>query len=94
LLVKAARGRALEALYEWTIDEIHVAAYEPAARIEITDESGIWAQVMIPNSIGLEGQGLSSIVEDEKLRLETVADKCHADPRLQDKVLGENAECL
>jgi uncharacterized protein len=64
-----SKGRALEALYEWTLDEIHVAAYDPKARIQIMDESGIWAQVMFPNSIGLGGQGLSSIVEDEKLRL-------------------------
>ena len=64
-----SKGRALEALYEWTIDQIHVAAYDPAARIEIMDESGIWAQVMFPNAIGLGGQGLSSVVEDERLRL-------------------------
>src|SRR6266851_9751532 len=48
-----SKGRALEALYEWTLDEIHVAAYDPKARIQIMDESGIWAQVMFPNSIGL-----------------------------------------
>jgi predicted TIM-barrel fold metal-dependent hydrolase len=64
-----SKGRALEALYEWTIDQIHVAAYDPRARIEIMDESGIWAQVMFPNAIGLGGQGLSSVVEDERLRL-------------------------
>lgn len=64
-----SKGRALEALYEWTLDRIHVAAYDPKARIEIMDESGIWVQVMFPNSIGLGGQGLSSTVEDERLRL-------------------------
>jgi len=64
-----SKGRALEALYEWTIDRIHVAAYDPTARIEIMDESGIWAQVLFPNAIGLGGQGLSSTVGDERLRL-------------------------
>ncbi|MGH9078562.1 MAG: amidohydrolase family protein [Acidimicrobiales bacterium] len=63
-----SKGRAAEALFEWTLDRIHVAAYEPMARLEVMDDSGIWAQVMFPNAIGLGGQGLSSAVEDEQLR--------------------------
>jgi len=63
------KGRALEALYEWTIDKIHVAAYDPVARIEVMDDSGVWAQVLFPNSIGLGGQGLSDTVKDPVLRL-------------------------
>ncbi len=64
-----SKGRALEALYEWTQDRIHLAAFDPKARIDVMDESGIWAQVMFPNSIGLGGQGISSTVEDAVLRL-------------------------
>jgi predicted TIM-barrel fold metal-dependent hydrolase len=63
-----SKGRAAEALFEWTLDRIHVAAYDPKARLEIMDDSGIWAQVVFPNAIGLGGQGLSSTVEDEPLR--------------------------
>ena len=63
------KGRALEALYEWTIDKIHAGAYDPKARIEVMDDSGIWAQVCFPNSIGLGGQGISDVVKDPRLRL-------------------------
>ena len=40
-----------------------------AARIQVMDDSGIWAQVCFPNSIGLGGQGISDIVKDPVLRL-------------------------
>jgi predicted TIM-barrel fold metal-dependent hydrolase len=63
------KGRALEALYEWTIDRIHAGAYDPKARIEVMDDSGIYAQVCFPNSIGLGGQGISDVVKDPELRL-------------------------
>ena len=61
---EGGKGRALEALYEWTIERIHVGAYDPKARIEVMDDSGIWAQVCFPNSIGLGGQGISDVVND------------------------------
>jgi uncharacterized protein len=64
-----SKGRALEALYQWGIDRIHVAAYDPEARLAMMDESGVWAQVLFPNSIGLGGQGLSAAVEDAELRM-------------------------
>ena len=63
------KGRALEALYEWTIDRIHAGAYDPKARLEVMDDSGIYAQVCFPNSIGLGGQGISDVVKDPELRL-------------------------
>jgi predicted TIM-barrel fold metal-dependent hydrolase len=63
------KGRALEALYEWTQDQIHVGAFDPKARIDVMDDSGIWAQVCFPNSIGLGGQGISDVVADPELRL-------------------------
>ncbi len=63
------KGRALEALYEWTLDRIHVGAYDPKARLDVMDDSGIWAQVCFPNSIGLGGQGISDVVKDPLLRL-------------------------
>jgi uncharacterized protein len=66
---EGGKGRALEALYEWTIDKIHAGAYDPKARIEVMDDSGIYAQVCFPNSIGLGGQGISDVVKDPELRL-------------------------
>jgi predicted TIM-barrel fold metal-dependent hydrolase len=64
-----SKGLAAEALFEWGIDRIHLGAYDPEARLEVMDDSGIWAQVVFPNAIGLGGQGLSSAVADEQLRL-------------------------
>ncbi len=63
------KGRALEALYEWTQAQIHQGAFDPKARIAVMDDSGIWAQVCFPNSIGLGGQGISDVVDDPALRL-------------------------
>jgi predicted TIM-barrel fold metal-dependent hydrolase len=62
------KGRALEALYEWTQDQIHLGAFDPEARLDVMDDSGVWAQVCFPNSIGLGGQGIS-VVKDPELRL-------------------------
>ena len=63
------KGRAAEALFEWTQDQIHLGAFDLKARIEVMDDSGIFAQVCFPNSIGLGGQGISDIVKDPELRL-------------------------
>ncbi len=57
----------VESMVEWEIDRVHVAAYDPKARLEMMDESEIWAQVMFPNSIGLGGQDLRA-VKDPVLR--------------------------
>jgi len=57
-----------ESMVVWGVDRIHKAAFDPKARIEVLDESGIWAQVLFPNSIGLGGQGLSKTVKDPVLR--------------------------
>ena len=66
---EGGKGRALEALYEWTQDKIHLGAFDTKARIDVMDESGIWAQICFPNSIGLGGQGISDVVKDPELRL-------------------------
>jgi len=57
-----------ESMIVWGVDRIHQAAYDPKARLEIMDECGIYAQVLFPNSIGLGGQGLASVVKDPLLR--------------------------
>ncbi|HEX4216848.1 MAG TPA: amidohydrolase family protein [Acidimicrobiales bacterium] len=60
--------RASEGLFQWNIEQIHQAAYDPVARVELLDETGIWAQVIFPNVIGLGGQGLTQAVDDLALR--------------------------
>ncbi|HXQ19629.1 MAG TPA: amidohydrolase family protein [Acidimicrobiales bacterium] len=57
-----------ESMVVWGTDRIHRAAFDPVARMEVLDDSGIWAQVLFPNSIGLGGQGLSQAVKDPVLR--------------------------
>ncbi|MBV8952272.1 MAG: amidohydrolase [Actinobacteria bacterium] len=65
-----ARDRSKEssyhALFEWTIDDVHVGAYDPVERIGVLDECGIDAQVIFPSTIGLGGQDLGA-VEDQAL---------------------------
>ncbi len=53
-------------LNQWTIDDIHVGAYDPKVRLEVLDECGIDAQVIFPSTIGLGGQDLG-MVEDQSL---------------------------
>ncbi|MCU1427883.1 MAG: amidohydrolase 2 [Actinomycetia bacterium] len=62
------KGRSFEGLYEWEIDQAHVAAYDPVARLELMDEIGIWAQIIYPGVVGLGGQNLADVVQDEELR--------------------------
>jgi predicted TIM-barrel fold metal-dependent hydrolase len=62
------KGRSFEGLYEWEIEQAHVAAYDPKARVELMDDIGVWAQVVFPGVVGLGGQGLASVVQDLELR--------------------------
>lgn len=63
------KGRSFEGLYEWEIDRVHAAAYDPVARVELLDEIGIWAQIIFPGVVGLGGQNLGELVTDEALRM-------------------------
>src|ERR1700730_2725070 len=65
----SVKGRSFEALYEWEIDQVHEAAYDPVARVELMDEMGIWAHVIFPNVVGLGGQNISGAVDVLALRL-------------------------
>ena len=62
------KGRSFEGLYEWGIDEVHAAAYDPTARLELMDETGIYAQIIFPGVVGLGGQALAEAVQDDALR--------------------------
>jgi uncharacterized protein len=61
------KEEAQTALFEWSIEDIHVGAYDPVVRLQVLDECGIDAQVMFPNTIGLGGQDLGG-VDDLALR--------------------------
>lgn len=50
-----------ESMLIWGLDRVHRGAWDPQARLEVMDESGIHAQVLYPNSIGLGGQTLSNL---------------------------------
>ena len=63
------KGRSFEALYEWEIDRVHEAAYDPVARVKLMDETGIWAQIIFPNVVGLGGQNIAEAVGDLAFRL-------------------------
>jgi predicted TIM-barrel fold metal-dependent hydrolase len=57
---------AHKALREWSIDEVHVGAYDPKVRLGVLDECGIDAQIIFPSTIGLGGQDLG-LVDDVAL---------------------------
>jgi predicted TIM-barrel fold metal-dependent hydrolase len=54
------------ALFHWTVDDVHVGAYDPKVRLGVLDECGIDAQIIFPSTIGLGGQDLG-LVDDEAL---------------------------
>jgi predicted TIM-barrel fold metal-dependent hydrolase len=50
-------------------DWIHRGAWDPEARLQVMDETGVDAQVLFPNSVGLGGNTLNGTVQDEQLRM-------------------------
>ncbi len=53
----------------WGIDDVHPAAWDATARLELMDSLGIERQVVFPNAIGLGGQNLVNTVKDPALVL-------------------------
>src|SRR5439155_2577639 len=51
------------------IEDIHVGAYDPKVRLEVLDECGIDAQVIFPSTIGLGGQDLGMVEDQDLCRL-------------------------
>ena len=49
-------------------DWVHRGAFDPKARLQVMDESGIYAQVLFPSIIGLGGQSVNGKVGDPELR--------------------------
>lgn len=56
-------------LHTWTTDDVHPGAYDPVERLKVLDENGIDHQVIYPSTIGLGGQGLSSVSDPVLQRL-------------------------
>ncbi len=54
--------------FEWGLDRIHRAAFDPVARLALMDECGVHAQVLFPSAIGLGGQTLAAATHDPTLR--------------------------
>lgn len=52
----------------WEIDQVHQAAWDPKARLELMDEFGIHAMVCYPSDVGIGGQRLANATVDPKLR--------------------------
>ena len=53
----------------WTIDDVHVAAWDADTRLMLMDQFGIDFQVIYPNAIGIGGQNLVNTVKDPSLVL-------------------------
>jgi predicted TIM-barrel fold metal-dependent hydrolase len=51
------------------LDWVHDGAFDPEARLALMDESGIHAQVLFPNVVGLGGTTLNNVIPDEALRI-------------------------
>ena len=70
--VIGADGRkapAAESLSVWMVEEAHPGASDPRARIAVLDEFGIDAQVIFPSTIGLGGQSLASVPDQDLCRI-------------------------
>ena len=68
-------------------EEVHPAAYDAQARLELMDQRGVWAEVLYPNVGGFGAQKFLSI-EDAELKYECVrayndflSEWCSADSR-------------
>jgi predicted TIM-barrel fold metal-dependent hydrolase len=56
-------------LHEWHVEDAHKGAYDPEARLQVLDDFGIDAQVIFPSTIGLGGQGLGQIADQDLCRI-------------------------
>ncbi|HVM64415.1 MAG TPA: amidohydrolase family protein [Acidimicrobiales bacterium] len=54
--------------FQWGLDEVHRAAWDPVTRLALMDECGVFAQVLYPSAIGIGGHRLASATDDAVLR--------------------------
>jgi predicted TIM-barrel fold metal-dependent hydrolase len=55
--------------FQWNIEDVHRAAYDVDARVDLMDEQGIWAQIVYPNTVGFGGQKFFDIADETLRRL-------------------------
>jgi predicted TIM-barrel fold metal-dependent hydrolase len=61
------------ALWDWNIEggmhvsEVHAASHDPAVRLELMDEIGVWAQIVYPNVAGFGAHRLAKLPADVAL---------------------------
>ena len=55
--------------FTWTIDDIHPAAYDMEARVELMDQLNVHAQIIYPNLAGFGSQKFGQIEDVELKRL-------------------------
>src|SRR5262249_7927231 len=63
------KAPAAESLSVWMVEEAHPGAYDPRARRGVLDQFGINAQVIFPSTIGLGGQALGSVADQDLCRM-------------------------
>ncbi|HXY93553.1 MAG TPA: amidohydrolase family protein [Acidimicrobiia bacterium] len=56
-------------LRQWHVEDAHAGAYDPKARLAVLDAFGIDAQVIFPSTIGLGGQSLGKIADQDLCRV-------------------------
>ncbi len=63
------KAPAAESLSVWMVEEAHPGAYDPKVRIGVLDDFGIDAQVIFPSTIGLGGQSLGAVPDQDLCRI-------------------------
>lgn len=53
--------------FDWKLEDVHRASWDMKARVEVLDETGIYAQIIYPNLAGFGNQNFMK-VEDQELR--------------------------
>ena len=56
-------------LQQWVVEDAHPGAYDPKARLDVLDRFSIDAQVIFPNTIGLGGQDLGRVADQDLCRV-------------------------
>jgi predicted TIM-barrel fold metal-dependent hydrolase len=64
-----SKSRSLE-FFGWQIEDIHAGAYNTKARLQVMDETNIFAQVVYPNVLGFGGQ--NAVKVDAELRIASI----------------------
>ncbi|MCU4182910.1 amidohydrolase [Acidiferrimicrobium sp. IK] len=63
------KAKAVDSLMVWQVEDAHAGASDPKARIGVLDEFGINAQVIFPSTIGLGGQDLGKVADQDLCRI-------------------------